>query len=382
MSIERIRVPMGVLDSTEISTMDRQHTRRDKLRRMLKKVGAEALLVTKATNVTYLTGFTGEDSYLLLRGDGEVMLSDSRYTTQLGQQCPGLDLHIRTGGVTMVESLAKAVKSVGLGRLGVEADSMTISLRDKIAEKLPKVEIVPSCGMVEQLRQVKDREEIARLRRAVRQAERAFGVLKATLLPEKTEKQLADELEHQMRLFGSRNRGFQSVVAAGDHAALPHAVPSDRVIGQCDFILIDWGADEGLYRSDLTRVVVTGRISAKFERIYKVVLDAQSRAIAAIRPGAVCRDVDRAARRVIAKAGFGRYFGHGLGHGIGLDVHEAPRLAEKVQTVLKPGMVVTVEPGIYLPGWGGVRIEDDVLVTRDGHEVLTGVPKNLEEVII
>ena len=362
--------------------MDRHRSRRDKLRRAVKKAGAEALLVTNFTNVTYLTGFTGDGSFLLLRADGEMVLSDARYTVQLGEECPGVDLHIRPQGTTMHESVAKEVQSAGIGRLGLEAESITLALRDKIAEKLPKMELVPTCGLVEQLREIKDRDEIARLRKAVWQAEKAFGVLRATLRPEKTEKQVADELEHQMRLFGSRNRSFQSIVAAGARAALPHATPSDRRVGESDFILVDWGADEGLYQSDLTRVLVTGRISAKFERIYRLVLAAQVQAIAAIRPGAVCQDIDRIARRVIAKAGFGRYFGHGLGHGLGLDIHEAPRLAAKIETALRPGMVVTVEPGIYLPGWGGIRIEDDVLVTRDGHEVLSHVPKRLEELII
>jgi Xaa-Pro aminopeptidase len=171
-------------------------------------------------------------------------------------------------------------------------------------------------------------------------------------------------------------------VAVGPRAALPHATPTDRQIGSSDFVLIDWGADGGLYKSDLTRVLVTGRISPKLERIYRVVLKAQHKAIAGIRPGVAAEDVDRLAREVISQAGFGRYFGHGLGHGLGLDVHEAPRLGAKSRVVLKPGMVVTVEPGIYLPGWGGVRIEDDVLVTRTGHDVLTSVPKELEEAIV
>ena len=362
--------------------MDRHPARRDKLRSAMRKTGADALLVTSFANVTYLTGFTGDDSYLLLRPDGELILSDSRYTTQLGEQCPGVDLQIRTHATTTVESATKAIKRAKIGRLGIEGDSMSVSLRDQIAEKLPKLEILPTSGLVEQLRQIKDKGEIARIRKAVWQAEKAFSVLKATLNPAKTEKQVADELEHQMRLFGSRNRGFQSIVAVGSRAALPHAVPGERTVGESDFILVDWGADEGLYRSDLTRVLVTGKMSAKFERIYRVVLEAQTRAIAAIRPGAVCKNIDRIARRVIDKAGFGRHFGHGLGHGVGIDIHELPRLASNNDAVLKPGMVLTVEPGIYLPDWGGVRIEDDVLVTRKGHEVLTGVPKRLEDITV
>ena len=207
-------------------------------------------------------------------------------------------------------------------------------------------------------------------------------MLRATVRPEQTEKELADELACQLRLFGAKDCAFPSIVAVGPRAALPHAVPGANRVGEGEILLVDWGADEGLYNSDLTRVLVTGRISPKLRRVYGVVLDAQTKAIAAVRPGVTGHDVDAVARGVIAKAGFGRFFGHGLGHGLGLEVHEAPRLAVNNLTVLKPGMVVTVEPGIYLPGWGGVRIEDDLLVTRHGHEVLTNVPKQLEEVIV
>ena len=362
--------------------MDRHQTRRDRLRKAVKKTGADAFLVTDFTNVTYLTGFTGDSSYLLMLGRGEVVLSDPRYTTQLGEECPGLDLHIRRPGTNMRQAIAKVLRSAKVGRLAIEADSMSVALRDQIGSDRPKMEILPTSGLVETLRQIKDKGEIARIRRAIWHAQKAFGVLRATLRPEKTEKQVVCELEHQMRLFGAKERSFSSIVGVGPRAALPHANPTGRRIGESDFVLVDWGANEGLYNSDLTRVLVTGRISPKLERIYQIVLRAQTRAIAAIRPGVTARHVDRVARTVIAKAGFGRQFGHGLGHGLGLAVHEAPRLAADSQAVLKPGMVVTVEPGIYLPGWGGVRIEDDVLVTRGGHEVLTNVPKRLEEAVV
>ena len=362
--------------------MDRHQARRDKLRRDVKRVDADALLVTNFTNVTYLTGFTGDDSHLLLCRDGEVIISDPRYTTQLGEECPGLDASIRRPGMTMLDGLVKVLKAAKIGRLAIEADSMTVSLRDQIAGERPGMEIVPTSGLVETLREIKDKHEIKRIRRAVWLAEKAFEVLRATLRPEKTEKQVTIELEHQMRLFGARWRGFPSIVGVGPRAALPHAVPTDRRIEQSDFVLVDWGADEGLYKSDLTRVLVTGKISPKLQRVYEVVLHAQTKAIAAIRPGATGPEVDRVARKVIADAGYGRYFGHGLGHGVGLEVHESPRLAAKSPSVLKAGMVLTVEPGIYLPGWGGVRIEDDVLVTRGGHEVLTGTAKQLSEMIV
>jgi len=356
--------------------------RRNRLRKAFGKHGVDGLLVTDFTNVTYLTGFTGDDSYLLVRRVGETVISDPRYTTQLGEECPGVDLDIRPPGKGMPQAVIRLLRQSKIARLGIEADSMTVGLRDRIAANVPQLEIVPISNAVEGLRQVKDREEVAQIRKAAWQAEKAFGVLRSMLRSETTEKQAADELEHQMRVFGAKDAAFGTIVAVGPRAALPHATPTDQRIGADDFVLIDWGANGGLYRSDLTRVLVTGRISPKFERVYRVVLEAQLRAIAAVRPGALTHDVDAVARKIIAKAGFGRRFRHGLGHGIGLQVHEGPRLAVKNQSVLRPGMVVTVEPGIYLPGWGGVRIEDDVLVTRTGCEVLTSVPKRLEDVVV
>lgn len=356
--------------------------RRDKLRRALRQAGADAILVTNPVNVTYLSGFTGEDSFLLVRQDGDVLLSDFRFTTQLEEECPGLEVAIRPHKLAMPEMAAKTVKGCRIRRLALESDSISWSLFSTICDKTKSVEAIPAPDLVEQLREVKDKGEIAKIRGSIQAAEKAFGVLRATLRPEKTEIQLRNELEYQMRLFGAEDRGFPSIVAAGARAALPHATPTDRRIGGSDFVLVDWGARDGLYRSDLTRVLVTGRISPKLERIYGVVLNAQLRAIEAIRPGIAAQEIDQIARSVIADAGFGRYFGHGLGHGIGLDIHERPRLASTSPAVLRPGMVVTVEPGIYLPGWGGVRIEDDVLVTREGHEVLTGVPKTFDAVVV
>jgi Xaa-Pro aminopeptidase len=361
---------------------DRYQLRRDRLRQAVRRAGAEVILVTDFTNVTYLTGFTGDDSYLVVRDEGEVILSDPRYTTQIGEECPGLDMQIRKPGVTMLQAMAKVLKSAKIQRLAVEGDSINVSTLERIRSELPSLETVTTSGLVERLRRIKDKEEIAQMRQAVRYAEKGFAAVRATIHPDQTELEVANELEYQMRRFGARGAGFPSIVAVGPRAALPHATPTSRKIGSSDFVLIDWGANGGLYRSDLTRVLVTGKISPKLERVYRVVLNAQLKGIAAIRPGVVAADVDRVARDVIAEAGFGRYFGHGLGHGLGLQVHEAPRLAANSRTVLKPGMVVTVEPGIYLPGWGGVRIEDDVLVTRTGCEILTSAAKQWEEMVV
>ena len=362
--------------------MNRMYQRRKKLLRLLRNTDADSILITNFTNVTYLTGFTGDDSFLLLTPDNAILLSDSRFEEQLDEECPDLERVIRGRSTSMMDAVAKVVKKAKLSRIAIEAQSMSVSLLDSLSTKLPKVEFFPSKGLVEELRSIKDASEIDEIRFAIMCAEKAFGVVRASLRPETTEKQVVDELERQVRLFGAKRTSFSPIVGVGPRAALPHAPPSDRQIGEGDAVLIDWGALGRLYVSDLTRVLVTGKISPKLERIYRVVLKANLAGIAAIRPGAVLEDVDKAARRVIEKAGFSRFFTHGLGHGIGLEVHEGIRFSQGQKGKLKAGMVVTVEPGIYLRGWGGVRIEDDVLVTRTGHEVLSTIGKTFEDCVI
>jgi len=356
--------------------------RREKLRKILKKSGAEALLVTSEPNVTYLTGFTGDSSYLLVTQDNEILVSDGRYETQIAGECPDLEMNIRPVGILIHQQTVKILRAAQISRLAIEADSMSVATLDHIQEKSPKMAIGHASGMVEHLRQVKDKDELALIRGAIQIAERAFAVIRASLSPVQTERQVGDELERQIRLFGGDGPAFPTIVAVGPRAALPHAHLGNARVGDAGMVLIDWGAQFRLYKSDLTRVLVTGKISAKLRRVYKVVLNAQAQAIAAIRPGVETTEVDAAARRAIAAAGFRRRFNHGSGHGFGLEIHEAPKMSKKNPVTLRPGMVVTVEPGVYLPGWGGVRIEDDVLVTRNGHEVLTSVPKQLEETVV
>ncbi|MBC8873981.1 MAG: aminopeptidase P family protein [Planctomycetes bacterium] len=362
--------------------MPRFHQRRDRLRRLLRKTEADAILVTNFTNVTYLTGFTGDSSFLLLTPKDEIVLSDPRYTQQLGEECPGVDVAIRPTGTELIDTVVKVIKAAKIRGLAIEGGSMTVAFCTELTKKLPKVELASTTNLVEQLREIKDKDEVAEIREAINVAERAFAVVRASLRPERNEKEIAWELENQIRLFGGTRCSFTPIVGVGPRGALPHATLSDHCIAESDFILIDWGAKGRLYVSDLTRVLVTGRISPKLERIYGVVLRAQQAGIAAIKPGAVMKKVDAAARKVIEDAGFGKRFGHGLGHGIGLEVHEGPNLAANKERKLKAGMVVTVEPGIYLPGWGGVRIEDDVLVTRTGHEVLSSVPKEFGDCVL
>jgi Xaa-Pro aminopeptidase len=356
--------------------------RRNRLRKLLAPAEADALLVTNFKNVTYLTGFTGDDSYLLITSEGEALLSDMRYTTQLAEECPGLKLRIRAPGERMLPVVADVVKRLKVKRLGIEAQSATVGLARSLTESSPKAEMIATDGLVERLRIVKDRDEIRQTRLACRQAERAFDVVRGLIQPQMTERDLAAEIEYQARKFGAKALSFPAIVAVGPRAALPHATPTAQRLDASDFVLVDWGVNSELYMSDLTRIIVTGRISPKLRKVYGVVLAAQLAAIEAIRPGRTCEQIDGVARKIISKAGFGPAFGHGLGHGTGLEIHEAPRLAVGQKTKLRPGMIVTVEPGIYLPGWGGVRIEDDILVTRTGHEVLSNVPKQLDECVL
>jgi len=351
-----------------------------KLRQLIRRSKADALLVTNFVNVTYLTGFTGDDSYLLVTLDGETLISDERYTLQLSDECPELDVVSREPGQLMLPTVADLVAESGIDRLGVEAGSMTVGLQAALAEFLPEVAFEPASNLVETLRIKKDNSEIEATRLACRQAERAFHVVRALITPETTEKDIAAELEYQARRAGAKGLSFPPIVAVGPRAALPHAHPTSKKVVESPFTLIDWGANSGLYVSDLTRMIAIGKLSQKFQKIYQVVLDAQLAAIDAIKPGATCDHVDSVARGIITKARYGKYFGHGLGHGTGLEIHESPRLARGQEKVkLEPGMIITVEPGIYLPEWGGIRIEDDILVTKTGHEVLSNVPKQLDD---
>jgi Xaa-Pro aminopeptidase len=356
--------------------------RRQKIRRLLKENQLDALLVTNFINVTYLTGFTGDDSYLLITTQNDLLISDERYRTQLETECPDLDLVIRGPGTKMLDFTAKTIEKAKASSLGVEADSMALSQRDALVGALPKLVFASTSGWVESLRIIKDKDEIHRTRVACDIGRRVFEVVKAKLTPAMTELEVAAELEYQARRFGAKGLSFEPIVGVGERAALPHGRATSRRIGEADFTLIDWGVNEGLYVSDLTRVIATDKISPKLRKLYGVVLKAQLAGIDAVKPGATCEEVDGAARAVIEHAGHGKRFGHGLGHGIGLEIHEAPRLAQGQKTVLKPGMIVTVEPGIYFPEWGGIRIEDDVLVTRTGHEVLTSSPKELDECVV
>ena len=362
--------------------IDRFARRQRRLARFCRSKPVDAILISDPVNVSYLTGFSGEDSHLLLAPGQQVLLSDGRFTEQIEEECPGLEAVIRKPGQQVPEALAKLLAACRFHSVAFESTSMTVAKLETLREATPSIDWVGCRGRVERLRIVKDRNEIRQLREAVRIAEKAFAMLQASLQPTDDEKSLADAMEAYVRRAGGTCSAFPTIVAVGPRSALPHAVPTNCRCSQGDLLLVDWGAKGKFYHSDLTRILVTRKITRKLDRVYRAVLDAQLRAIEYIRPGVTGAQVDRVARSVIEKAGFGRYFDHSLGHGLGMRVHEAPSLRPKGTDVLAPGMVVTVEPGVYIRGWGGVRIEDDVLVTKDGCEVLTSVPKELEQMIV
>ena len=360
--------------------------RRGRILRRFREVGIDSLLVSSVSSVRYLTGFTGDSSWLFVSPGLTVILSDTRYETQLSAECPDLRAEIRDAGSTVVELAARTMRSAGVRQTGFEAEHLTWATHRALQIAVESAScggLLPMTGLVERQREVKDRFELEQIREAIRIAERGFGVVRSSLRATQTETDIRYLLEASMRDFGGHGPAFEPIIGVGPTAALPHAHAGQRLVSEHPVLLIDWGATNAAgYRSDLTRVLITGKPTKQIERVYQTVLGAQRAAIAAIRPGARCADVDRIARGMIADAGFEKFFGHGLGHGFGLDIHESLRMSPLSNKEFEPGMVVTVEPGVYLPGKFGVRIEDDILVTPDGCEGLTKVHREFEEVFV
>ena len=319
----------------------------------------------------------------MLSAGHTILISDTRYETQLADECPGVEAVIRDARRKMDDVVAELLTSSKLHSVGFEADQLTVSQHSSLCSKLKSAELVATSGMVEELRMIKDRWELEQIRDAVRIAERGFNVIRSQLRPELTERQIRFSLEAAMRDFGAAGTAFEPIVGVGPTGALPHAHAGERRVSESPALLIDWGAlTFSGYRSDLTRVLFTSKPTRQMRQVYEIVLKSQQAAISAIRPGASSKDVDAVARGLIADAGFGNYFGHGLGHGFGLDIHEAIRMSPAFECEFRPGMVVTVEPGIYLPDRFGVRLEQDVLVTDTGNEVLSSLPIDFEDAVV
>ena len=338
--------------------------------------GADLMLVTSLVNVRYLTGYTGSNGIALIGPDTRVFITDFRYREQSATEVQdGFDRRIAT--LDLLEGIADELP-VGALRMGFEDGHLTVRAHARLAELLPdRVELVAAGDPVEALRAVKEPEEVRRIRAASELADAALREIMEQGLAGRAEIEVAATLEAAMRRHGAQGASFQSIVAAGPHGALPHATPRDVPIGAAELVVIDWGAQLDGYCSDCTRTLATGELSETAQIAYDLVLEAQRAGLQAVAAGVSGRDADAAARTVIDDAGHSEHFGHGLGHGVGLEVHEAPRLSQRSDSVLQAGNVVTVEPGVYLPGEVGVRIEDLVVVTESGREILTAVPKEL-----
>ena len=373
-----------------VTRMNYPARRRQRLIRSLKEANLDAFLVTNPLNVFYLTGFTGDGSFVIVSPKRTILVSDTRFTIQIEEDCPELETAIRGHNKTTWQEAVDVLAKLGFRSVGVESQHLTLANLDRLNEAAPEITFVPRQNGVESLRIIKDDSEIAAIREAIGFGQRAFTMLQAMLSPGDTEKELADALEGYIRRAGGHGTSFETIVAVGERSALPHAVPSQHRIEEADFFLLDWGAMGTRYTSDLTRVIRSPfnpqrkgrqRVETKLEKIYTVVLQAQTRAIAAVGPGVAVAVIDAAARSFIEGAGFGKEFNHGLGHGIGLQVHEAPDIRSTSVEVLQTGMVFTIEPGIYIPGFGGVRLEDNILVTPDGFEILSsGIQKEWEAI--
>ncbi len=341
------------------------------------------MLITNCADVRYLTGSLGHDTYLLIAGRAAYVFSDFRYEEDLAPLKSWAKVVMRES--TLAQAVADVTGDLKLKKIAVQAEYLKVQERGGLARAIGKSKVRDTIGILASLRVIKDDTEIRLIRKAIKVAQQGLDATLQTLKSGQTEREICARLEYEMKMRGAEEAAFAPIIAARTNGSRPHYSPSEKVkLGKGQPLLIDWGARVDGYVSDLTRTFGFGKMPAKVTEIYKIVLDAQLTAIAAIKPGVELRAVDKAARDVISKAGYGDRFGHGLGHGIGLDVHEAPGMGQRAKKGdrLQAGMVVTVEPGIYLPGIGGVRIEDDVLVTEKGRRILSNFPKDIGSTLI
>ncbi len=346
------------------------------LRTELSRQGLDGLVVTGPANRYYLSGFTGSNGALAITHNAQFIFTDFRYLEQVAQEAPAFTLQ-QCAAVGLLPEVAKWLAECGLHRIGIEGDHLNVVGFRELTQVIPQDRLVIQTGLVEGIRARKMPEEIDRISRAAAINDRAWVRLIPSIRPGASENDLAAELEYLLRREGADGMAFGTIAASGPRGALPHGAPSAKKIIAGELVVFDFGARLNGYASDITRTVAVGSLDEKGREIYRVVADAQALALEAIRPGLTGREVDAVARRHIQDAGYGDNFGHGLGHSVGIEVHEEPRLSRTGEQALAPGMVVTVEPGIYLPGYGGVRIEDLVVVTETGYRNLTGSPKDL-----
>lgn len=368
------------IDGVVLPTMD-VSLRLGRLRAVMADAGCEALVVTSRTNIRYLTGFTGSAGLLLVTPDGNVLLTDGRYTTQAAEQvaASGAQVTIEIGSGPGQRELATGLVGGTALRLGLEAAHVSwAAQRTYAADWFPAASLVPTVGLVESLRRAKDPGELARMALAAQIADEALAAVRPLLADEPTEADFGRGLDDMMRRLGASGPSFETIVASGPNGAKPHHRPSTRRIQPGEPVVIDFGAVVDGYCSDMTRTVWIGELSdPELRRAVEVVTISQAAGVAAVGSGVACADIDGACRAVITEAGWAERFVHGTGHGVGLDIHEAPSVAASSTDTLLVGHVVTVEPGVYLPGRGGVRVEDTVVVTDEGCYPLTSTPKDV-----
>ncbi len=347
----------------------------DKLRQQMRTAQLPAMFITTPVNRRYLSGFSGSSGALLITHDEALLITDFRYMQQAPEQAP--HMQVIEHKPIMLETVRELLLARHLKMLGFEAATITYGLYMQIEAALDGVELKATARFVEQLRVIKDAAEVVKICQATKLADEAFAHILQYLRPGLQEREVALELEWFMRKNGATSSSFEIIVASGERSALPHGIASEKIMKSGEFVKLDFGAYLDGYCSDLTRTVILGQASERHREIYELVARAQQHALDGIQPGMTGLQADALARNVIAAAGYGAHFGHGTGHGFGMEIHEDPRLNSNSHTVLESGMTVTVEPGIYIPGFGGVRIEDDVLVTNTGIEILTKSPKSL-----
>ncbi len=340
----------------------------------------DAVWVSDPYNMRYLSGFRGTDGFLFLTGNRKVLLTDSRYTTQAQEEAAGFEVLEVNTSKGYGDFLLELLKETESQKLVFEDQHLIYGDFKRFEEKCPGICWIPAGERLNSLRSVKTPEELEKIKKAEAVGDRVFARILSDIRPGVTELQIAAKIDYYMKEEGATGNSFDTIVASGLHSAMPHAIPSEKKIETGDFITMDFGCIYDGYCSDMTRTVVAGKANEKQKEIYKVVLEAQLAALDIIKAGLRGSEVDAVARGIIEKAGYGAYFGHGLGHSVGLFIHEEPRLSPKCHEILREGMIQTVEPGIYVPGFGGVRIEDLVVVTANGCENYTSSPKELLEV--
>lgn len=352
--------------------------RAEQLLKLLEQKGLDSLFLNNVQNIRYISGYTGEDSYILISPKGKWFITDYRYSEQAEKECKDFEVICRNRQeVSLGQCVEQILKEHGLTSMGFERDHINFGMIEDIKDNLVDVEAVPTSGLVEMLRYVKDDHEIDLMRRAAAIADQAFEKLMTVIKVGMTEAEVAIELEYYLKQFGADGIAFDTILLAGARTSMPHGIPSDKVIEKGDFITIDFGALYKGYRSDMTRTFVMGEASEEQIRLYNSVLEAQKVGVATVQAGISGKEPDDRVKAILERDNYYEYAGKGLGHGVGLNIHERPFLSQICRDQLKENCAITIEPGVYIPGFGGVRVEDTVVVTESGCEILTKTPKEL-----